>query len=1262
MKRINSFRFSAPQKLWGCLKSMFELQPIQKLWGCLKSMFELQPIQKLWGRLKSMFELQPIQKLWGCLKSMFELQPIQKLWGRLKSMFELQPIQKLWGCLKSMFELQPIQNLWCRLKSMRTASMVSLAVVLILVNCGGVQTNDPLPGSEFNSLPAVTELIDFEFGFQSASAFIEVTSVNDKESTVNIRNLYNVANPLEQDRRGTLGLKSLPAGYVTDLQSPLVIEDPEGSAATNVKLGEFSIAVESIDKPLNGAIRKYTVMADFSASMAPLLPIDISVEYMAGITGAVVSETPSIAVTDTKIVISDVTNPPETYDVTGRITIAERPAYFTADQTTVSFGSLHPTGIAAATVSLEQKINVTNVYTKVVTTYEVEVQYSAKAYLGLGAADITAVFEQGRVELEDGLPARFVTLATANGNISIEGTTIVVSGFTNGSDNIQSRVRIEVTDRSNYFKTTSSVIVTGDAIGLRDATIRPTDTFSVTNVFDNSVVEYGLRVDYEGTPLLPYADAPVVYMTEIYQKSSNEFVVEIYVEDVPGEAESVSLSNYGLRSFWARVNSNTPGLTPAVGNAFPLDFTISTTGDIGLYEGVFYNFVYIADDALEVNPRPPDTIYLKYSSGNNDRIQPAFSTECAVFELFEIRPSAISSDLSEFRTLDYVRLGSACPAYVGEVAYAPATWNAGNNPPDLNQLYTTTGTLIESPTGTPPPTINNGSIMSLSRKIVKTEPLVGFMYESTIAGSRSGADYNFSASEWEIAVQTRSLPSDAGCVMAENANDNDKDGIYDCLEDAPTDTFFGMPLTAWGATSSKVDLFLEVDYMDCMNSLSSETQPYEAVIEKMVDNFASNNINLHVDIGNLYDGNAGTNAAKYDLGGGNSYLSSSGDLTNYNGIALGTGPNAAIFYRIKEDHFSIIRKQLFYYMVFAKTGLPNVRGLGELPGNDTLITLALAGASPNPGHYNCASANGELVASANRDTLQADIQISQYYTMVHELGHNLGLGHGGGDSTNYKPNYKSVMNYGYRYFGTASPGLLSVNGWEVSNYYRIGRLANYQPCIARYPTYPQAPNTLAVFEVHFSDGSASRINEFNLNETVPLFATGTTVDYDCDGSTETSVAFDVNFDGTMGLLEDYNDVANMGSIFYKYDYIPNILNADAVNYELTPFFGPSKRPANALLVPGAVTGGSPLGQTILSDRQPVIEIKDESKFFKSVFEEATIHHDHDHDHDHGHDHDSGDHHDSNVGDHQSFFKMVVHFFGEKISRLAVWVNAFLENF
>jgi hypothetical protein len=67
--------------------------------------------------------------------------------------------------------------------------------------------------------------------------------------------------------------------------------------------------------------------------------------------------------------------------------------------------------------------------------------------------------------------------------------------------------------------------------------------------------------------------------------------------------------------------------------------------------------------------------------------------------------------------------------------------------------------------------------------------------------------------------------------------------------------------------------------------------------------------------------------------------------------------------------------------------------LGELRGDDFIVSLG----SKNWGK----DSDGHNVGS----------RLQQAGTFMHELGHNLGLHHGGSNDINHKPNYLSVMNY-----------------------------------------------------------------------------------------------------------------------------------------------------------------------------------------------------------------------------------------------------------
>ncbi len=79
--------------------------------------------------------------------------------------------------------------------------------------------------------------------------------------------------------------------------------------------------------------------------------------------------------------------------------------------------------------------------------------------------------------------------------------------------------------------------------------------------------------------------------------------------------------------------------------------------------------------------------------------------------------------------------------------------------------------------------------------------------------------------------------------------------------------------------------------------------------------------------------------------------------------------------------------------LFIASGLPlSISGWSDLPGAHSLITFGMW-PSDIPGD--------DQVGSV----------LQQAGTFAHELGHTLGLQHGGGDSINCKPNYQSVMSY-----------------------------------------------------------------------------------------------------------------------------------------------------------------------------------------------------------------------------------------------------------
>jgi hypothetical protein len=229
-----------------------------------------------------------------------------------------------------------------------------------------------------------------------------------------------------------------------------------------------------------------------------------------------------------------------------------------------------------------------------------------------------------------------------------------------------------------------------------------------------------------------------------------------------------------------------------------------------------------------------------------------------------------------------------------------------------------------------------------------------------------------------------------------NFQDTDGDGLPDNWEvngiDANGDGVIDLDLPSLGVDPNHKDLFIEVDAMvGRVPNSATVTVPSWAtatgtildevvVAFNIVPNTNINNpdgvdgIRLHIDLDE-------TNIPLQDFPNG--FV----EFDIIKGARFGTSAERA------DPNWANIQaaKALVYrYAIFGNTHSGGgSSGLGELPGNDFMVTL---GAWSTPG---------------GTDDQQAG-------TFMHELGHNLNLGHGGGDHVNRKPNYHSVMSYNWQ--------------------------------------------------------------------------------------------------------------------------------------------------------------------------------------------------------------------------------------------------------
>jgi len=215
-----------------------------------------------------------------------------------------------------------------------------------------------------------------------------------------------------------------------------------------------------------------------------------------------------------------------------------------------------------------------------------------------------------------------------------------------------------------------------------------------------------------------------------------------------------------------------------------------------------------------------------------------------------------------------------------------------------------------------------------------------------------------------------------------NKRDTDGDALDDGLEvKRYTEGTNTLDLKALGANPRKRDIFLEIDY-------TSDWKPLQAAVDDVTRAFAaapvknhdgSQGIALHVDVSNQIT------------------------LTK----AFSDYPHEQVN-EIKDDNIGPGRKIAYHYAIFAPSyGSTASSGISLADGPTVNLLVTLAG---------------------SMDDETATLREKEAGTLMHELGHNLGLQHGGMQDNGelsafpYQPHYLSVMSYTYQFYGVHRNG------------------------------------------------------------------------------------------------------------------------------------------------------------------------------------------------------------------------------------------------